>query len=74
MENEIPTAEINMAKIAVSADIPGLIFTIGTVMTFYWGIPELRYVMPAAIVVGAGVAVVLHFIRHENPPPSYIPH
>ncbi len=74
MENERPRAEINMAKIPVSADIPGLIFTLGTVMTFYWGIPELRYVFPAAIVVGAVVALVLHFIRDDAPPASYIPH
>jgi len=74
MENETPRAEINMSKIAVSADIPGLIFTIGTVTTFYWGIPELRYVLPAAIVAGIVIALALHYIRHENPPASCIPH
>jgi|HubBroStandDraft_2_1064218.scaffolds.fasta_scaffold1024542_2 hypothetical protein len=74
MESKTARAEINMAKIPVSADIPGLIFTVGTVMTFYWGIPEIRYVFPAAIVVGLIIALGLHFIRHENPPASYIPH
>jgi hypothetical protein len=74
MESKTARAEINMAKIPVSADIPGLIFTVGTVMTFYWGIPEIRYVFPAAIVVGLIVALGLHFIRRENPPASCIPH
>jgi hypothetical protein len=74
MKCQTPRAEINMAKIPVSADIPGLIFTLGTVMTFYWGIPELRYILPAAIIVGLVVALGLHFVRHEHPPASYIPH
>jgi len=74
MEKETPVAEINMSRIPVSADIAGLLFTVGTVVTFYWGIPELKNVVPAAIVVGVAVAVLLHLIRHEDPKPSYIPH
>jgi hypothetical protein len=74
MENNISPGEINMSKIPVSADIPGLLFTVGTVVTFYWGIPELRYVLPAAIVVGAVVALFLRCVRHENRTVSCIPH
>ena len=59
-------AEINMAKIPVSGDIAGLVFAAGTVLIFFWGIPEIRYLLPAAIVAGCGIAVGLHFIRHED--------
>jgi hypothetical protein len=74
MENNISPGEINMSKIPVSADIPGLLFTVGTVVTFYWGIPELRYVLPAAIVVGVIVALVLRCAPQRNQPVSCIPH
>jgi len=33
---------------------------------FLIGIPAIRYVFPAAVVLGCGVAIVLHFIRHET--------
>jgi hypothetical protein len=33
---------------------------------FVIGIPAIRYVFPAAIVLGGGIALVLHFIRHET--------
>ena len=55
-----------MSTIPVSGDIAGLVFAAGTVMIFFWGIPEIRYLFPAAIVLGCGIAVVLHFIRHED--------
>jgi hypothetical protein len=56
-----------MAKIPVSGDLPGLLFTVGTVLIFYWGVPALRYVFPAAIALGCGIAAVLHFVHHEDP-------
>jgi hypothetical protein len=59
-------AEIDMAKIRVTADFPGLLFTVGTVLTFYWGIPELRFPVPIAIAAGCVIAIVLHFIHHED--------
>ena len=59
-------AEIDMAKIPVSGDLPGLLFTAGTVLIFYWGIPALRYVFPAAIAAGCAVAAALHFLPHED--------
>jgi len=33
---------------------------------FLIGIPVLRYLFPAAVVLGCGVAIVLHFIRHKT--------
>lgn len=72
MPDDSPRAQIDMAKIPVSGDIPGLIFAAGTVLIFYWGIPALRYMFPAAIVAGCGIAVLLHFIRHEKQAASCI--
>jgi len=33
---------------------------------FLIGIPVLRYLFPAAVVLGCGVAIVLHFIHHKT--------
>jgi hypothetical protein len=42
-------------------------------VVFRIGIPALRYIFPAAIALGSGIAVVLHFIRHETTGSSRIP-
>ena len=73
MEDLSPRAEINMSKIPVSGDLAGLFFAAGTVLIFYWGIPVLRYVFPAAIVAGCAIALALHFMRHEHEPTPWIP-
>ena len=65
MRNESPRVEINLAKILADGNIGGLIFAIGTAAIFLIGIPAIRYMFPAAIVAGCGIAVLLHFI-HEN--------
>jgi hypothetical protein len=57
-------AAINMANIPVSGDVPGLIFALATALIFFLGIPAIRWMFPAAIVLGCGIAVVLHFIHH----------
>ena len=66
MENNQPYAEINVAKVPADGNVGGLIFAISTVMIFFWGIPLVRYLFPAAIVSGCGVALALHFIRHKD--------
>ena len=73
MKDDTVRAEIDMAKIRVRGDIPGLIFAAGSVMIFYWGIPALRYTFPVAVGAGCLVALALHFIRHDNPVQSLIP-
>jgi hypothetical protein len=37
------------------------------------GIPLLRYMFPAAIISGCGIAFALHFIRHEAPDAAGLP-
>jgi hypothetical protein len=56
-----------MAKIPVSGDLPGLVFAIGTILIFFWGVPEVRFMVPAAFVLGCGIALILHFVHHEDP-------
>ena len=67
MENENPRAEINMAKIPVGGAAAGLIFAIGTMAVFVIGIPSIRYMLPASLVLGCGIAAVLRF-HHASAP------
>jgi hypothetical protein len=66
VKEDTRTPQINMAKIAVGGGIAGAVFAVGSMAIFLIGIPAIRYVFPAAIVLGCGVALVLHFIRHET--------
>jgi hypothetical protein len=61
MKDNVSFAQINSAKIPVDANIGGMIFAAGTVIIFLWGIPLLRYLFPAAIVLGCGIALILHW-------------
>jgi hypothetical protein len=72
MGDESPRPQINLAKIPVGGGIAGAIFAVGSTVIFLIGIPALRYMLSAAIVLGCGVALVLHFIRHETPGTSWI--
>jgi hypothetical protein len=67
MKDNLSHAEINAAKIPVDGNIGGMIFAASTVIIFLLGIPLLRYLFPAAIVLGCGIALILHFVRHETP-------
>ena len=61
MPEDTPRPQIKSAKIAFGGGIAGAIFTIGSMAIFLTGLPLLWYLFPAAIVVGCGVAVALHF-------------
>jgi len=72
MNEDIPTPQINSAKLRIGGGIAGAIFTIGSMLIFLIGIPAIRYVFPVAVLVGCGVALILHFIRHETPGEPWI--
>ena len=72
MREEAPSPQINVSKIVVGGGIAGAIFTIGSMVIFLVGIPLIRYVFPAAIVLGCAVALILHFMRHETPGRQWI--
>lgn len=71
-EDHLPEAQINAAKIPADGNIGGMIFAVGTVVIFFWGIPLLRYMFPAAIILGCGIAVALHFVRYKTPGAPWI--
>jgi hypothetical protein len=72
MKENAGLPEINAAKLPVGGNIGGVIFAASTVIIFFWGIPLLHYMFPAAIGLGCGIAVLLHFIRHETPGAPWI--
>ncbi len=66
MQDDLNRAEINASKLPVDGNVGGIIFAASTVIIFYWGIPLLRYMFPAAVLLGCGIALLLHFVRHET--------
>ena len=72
MQGDKPKAQINISKMVVGGGVAGTIFTVGSMVIFLLGIPLLRYVFPAAIVLGCAVALILHFVRYETPGASWL--
>ena len=65
MKEDIVNPQINVSKIPIGGDIAGAIVAIGSVAICLVGLPMLRYVVPIAVAVGCGVALVLRFTRHK---------
>ena len=72
MKDDSPRPQINASNLAVGGGVAGAIFTAGSMVIFFLGIPLIRYVFPAAIILGGVVALVLHFARHETPGASWL--
>lgn len=72
MNDGTPKPQINVSKIVVGGGIAGAVFTLGSMLIFLLGIPLLRYVFPAAIVLGCAVALILHFVKKETPGAPWI--
>jgi hypothetical protein len=72
MQEDSPSPQINSAKVRVGAGIAGAIFTIGSLLIFLFGIPVVRYLFPASIILGCALALVFHFIRRETPGAPWI--
>jgi hypothetical protein len=72
MQEGTQTPQINVSKIAAGGGIAGALFAIISMVIFLIGIPALRYFLLAAIVLGCGVALLIHFIRPETPGKSWI--
>ena len=72
MTEDTPNPQINVSKIPGGAGIAGALFAIISMAIFLIGIPALRYFLPAAIVLGGAVALIIHFIRHETPGKAWI--
>jgi hypothetical protein len=65
--------QINVSKIVAGGGAAGAIFTVASMAIFLIGIPALRYFLPAAIVLGGGMAIAIHFVSHETPGKPWIP-
>ena len=66
MREETSSPQINVSKIAVGGGIAGTIVAVCCMGIFLIGIPALRYMLPVAAVLGCGIALVLHFMRHTT--------
>ena len=65
MQESTPSPQINVSKIPGGGGIAGALFAVISMVIFLVGIPLARYFLLAAIVLGCGVALVIHSIRHE---------
>ena len=72
MQESVPTPQINVSKIQGGGGLAGSLFAVISMLIFLIGIPALRLFLPAAIVLGAGVAVAIHFKRHDVPGAPWI--
>ena len=72
MKESTPNPQINVSKIPGGGGIAGAMVAIMSTLIFLIGIPALRFFFPAAIVLGCGVALIIHFKRHETPGASWI--
>lgn len=70
MREDNPNPQINVSKIAVGGGIAGAIFTAGSMAILLTGLPLLWFLFPAALILGSGVAILLHFRRHPIIPAS----
>jgi hypothetical protein len=67
MAEEIHNPQINISRIAVGGGIAGAFFTAVSMLIFLMGIPLVRYMFPVAVILGGGIALVLHFARRKTP-------
>lgn len=72
MKEDAARPQINVSKLVVGGGIIGAVFAAGSMSIFLIGIPILRVMFPAAIVLGVTVALVLHFGRHAAPGAPWI--
>ena len=66
MAEEIHNPQINISKIAVGGGIAGAFFAAVSTLIFLMSVPLVRLMFPAALVLGGGIALMLHFVRHKT--------
>ena len=67
MKEDGSIPQINMSKIPVGGGVAGLFFAAVTVLIFLIGVPVIRYMFPAALLLGGAVSLMIHFGRHKTP-------
>jgi hypothetical protein len=66
MPDSAPTPQINVSRIPGGSGVAGALFAVISLVIFLVGIPALRYFLLAAIVLGGGMALVLHLMHRES--------
>jgi hypothetical protein len=69
MESKSPHRGIDMHRLPVGGDLPGLVFAVGTALIFLIALPAFWYVVVGALAVGLVIAAVLQMI-HDRPDES----
>jgi hypothetical protein len=69
MESKSPHSGIDMHRLPVGGDLPGLVFAVGTALIFVIALPALWYLVVGALAVGLVIAAVLQ-ILHDRPDQS----
>jgi hypothetical protein len=59
--------QINASKLVIGGGIAGAAFTIGSMLIFLTGLPILRYMFAAALILGCAIALFLRLVRHKTP-------
>lgn len=59
--------QINVSKIPGGAGFAGAFFALSSVVIFLIGIPILKFFLPAAILLGFCIMLLIHYIRRRFP-------
>jgi hypothetical protein len=69
MESKSPHRGIDMHRLPVGGDFPGLVFAVGTALIFLIALPPLWYLVVGALAVGLMIAAALQIV-HDRPDES----
>ena len=58
-----PHPGITMHKLTVGGEFAGLVFAVGTVLIFVFGLPALWYFVVFSVAFGVGIALLLHIVN-----------
>ena len=72
IQKSLQNPQINIAKIPFGSGLAGGIAAAGLVLIILLDIPQLWFMAPAALALGGGIALALHFVRHKNPGTAWI--
>ena len=72
MTENTPKPQINVSKIVAGGGIAGALFALISTAIFLIGIPALRYFLPAALLLGCLLALVIRCKRHDTPGAPWI--
>jgi hypothetical protein len=65
MESKSPHRGIDMHRLPVGGDFPGLLFAVGTALIFLIALPALWYLVVGALAIGLVIAAVLQTIHDK---------